>query len=134
MARKSQPFSFEQTPEQRAVQARWDRLQRRRNELGCRLLQCWDACVRPGCRRKRACAGDPEACFTRHWAMVPEDRKEYLRGWIKAAATTRDPGERERAACAAREAYLKAMATPLSGGVPTEAAPEPEPDVRIRRL
>ena len=29
---------------------------------------------------------DPHACFTRHWAAVPEDEKNWLRAGIKARA------------------------------------------------
>ena len=84
------------------------------------------------------------ACFTRHWALVPEDQKEYLRGCLKALKHTKSPDELHRAGVAAREAYLQHQARidalfAASGQGKPVAAARPEPDAapsepRIRRL
>ena len=50
-------------------------------------LKFWRMCLRPRCQRGKACLGDDaRACFTRHWAIVPEDFKMWLRFAMKARA------------------------------------------------
>jgi hypothetical protein len=44
----------------------------------------WTVCAEKSCRRARACAGDPDACFARSWPHVPEELKVRLRTFIKS--------------------------------------------------
>ncbi|MEA3028040.1 MAG: hypothetical protein QOF91_3325 [Alphaproteobacteria bacterium] len=95
-------FSEGQTPEQRkAHTAYWRRQDAQRRGFN-NMLRFWRVCARPACRRNHTCSGDMHACFTRHWAMMAEDEKEWIRGAIKAGAGA-TLEQRARAADAARE-------------------------------
>ena len=63
-------------------------VERRREELckryQCDLMQFWRHCRDAPCRRKRACTGDPHACFDRGFAAMSGEDKEWLRGAIMA--------------------------------------------------
>jgi hypothetical protein len=131
-------FSEGQTPEQRkAHTAYWRRQDAQRRGFN-NMLRFWRVCARPACRRNHTCSGDMHACFTRHWAMMAEDEKEWIRGAIKAGAGA-TLEQRARAADAARERYLKSIEranappAPCSPAEPA-AAPPPSLGVRIRRL
>jgi hypothetical protein len=146
MAQTKVTLFDDKTPEQRKAHAaylcRRDRAIRVFNDG----LEFWQMCGRPLCRRNRTCSHDAEACFTRLWALMPEDEKEYWRGCIKAAKHTRVPAEMHRAGEAARDACLKdkeridalmaasAKAKPAAVPPPEAAGVPTEPDVRIRRL
>ena len=128
-------FAEGQTPEQRKAQADyWRRHDARRRGIND-SLGFWRLCGKPQCRRNRTCSFDMHACFARHWAQVPEEDKEYLRGCITAACGgVRGLDALDRAGLAAREKYRDRMER--SNAPPVTAAPEaaPDPEVRIRRL
>ena len=124
-----------QAPEQRKAQAAyWRRQDAQRRGIND-ALGFWRVCGKPQCRRNQACSFDMHACFARHWAQVPEEDKEYLRGCITAARDgVRGLDALDRAGLAAREKYLDRM--DRSNAPPATPAPaaSPAPDVRIRRL
>jgi hypothetical protein len=134
--------TFVQTPEQRAFSERQAKQDDARMRSHCNLVGFWEICGRPACRRNRSCSGEPHQCFERHWAIVPEDEKEWMRGAImakfKGAATTEELG---RSAEQWRADYFKRMEK-FSAPAQAEPAnellsanePQPQPDVRIRRL
>jgi hypothetical protein len=121
-------FHESQTPEQRKAHvAHWRREDARRLAFN-NAFGFWRVCGKPLCRRSRGCSHDMHACFTRQWALMPEEDKEYVRGCIKAAPSARSTEELDRAGVAARDAYianmqrLPAKAEPAA---PPRAAPEP---------
>ena len=131
-----------QTPAQRkAHAAHWRRQDAQRRTIN-NALGFWRLCGKPLCRRNRTCSCDMHACFERHWAQMPEEAKEYLRGCIQAARNTRAVDEIDRAGMAARDKYLNQMErneAPPARHSPVEAPQpsremRPDPDVRIRRL
>jgi hypothetical protein len=150
MARTSPTFSNEMTPEQRAYSERQARKreadQRKRNDM----LGFWRHCQTPRCRRDHGCSADPHACFSRHWAMIDEADKEWVRGAILAKlGGARSIDEIKRAADARREEYFNnidkfaqlrraAGRKPLKPKDGPAAEPEPQagcaPEVRIRQL
>ena len=97
----------------------------------------WRVCRQPLCRRRHACSRDSQACFTRHWRLVPEDEKEYLRACLRAANDTRSPDAIHRAGIAARDACLKRqdkIAAMSARPTPSANDGPPAPDARVRRL
>jgi len=48
------------------------------------LFEFWRVCAEPRCRRAHACLGEPNPCFNRHWAMIPEQDKVWFRAAVKA--------------------------------------------------
>ena len=100
---------------------------------------------KPPCRRNRTCSSDMHACFTRHWSLVPEERKEYLRGCIdggaRRAIVSKDAHPSRRRSRGARQVLW--LMTTRSGrrASARRLTVEPvardrrlAPDVRIRRL
>jgi hypothetical protein len=43
----------------------------------------WRVCAEKSCRRAKACMGDADACFERHWPWVHEGDKIFFRTVIK---------------------------------------------------
>jgi hypothetical protein len=131
-------FSEGQTPQQRkAHAAHWRREDARRRAIN-NGLGFWRVCAKRQCRRSQTCSHDMHACFERHWALVPEEDREYLRGGILAKRDGAAGDEIIRAAEARRADYLKSLeannapaASPLRAD-DNQAAPPME--VRIRRL
>jgi hypothetical protein len=80
MAETKLPFADWQTPEQRESTARLWRKQDAARRFQCNLMQFWRMCTKPVCRRNRTCSSEPDICFERNWALVPEDEKEWVRG------------------------------------------------------
>ena len=135
-------FAEGQTPEQRkAHAASWRREDERRRTIN-NAFGFWRICSKPVCRRNRTCSHDMHACFTRHWAQIPEDQKEWLRGAIVARREGASGDAVVRAADARRAEYLQLQerinpgaepTAPLQGGADVAAA-APMPNARIRRL
>jgi hypothetical protein len=76
-------------------------------------LKFWRMCLRPRCQRGKSCLGDDaQACFTRHWAIVPEEFKMWLRFVIKARAAGASVQEAMKAGNDARARYLDQLANP----------------------
>jgi hypothetical protein len=104
------------------------------------MLGLWQICGQPDCRRRHRCSHDARACLRRHWAIVPEEEKEYWRGAFKAGKTTRSPEDMHRAGLAARDACLngktgmKAPAAARAEATSPPAETPAEPRVRIRTL
>jgi hypothetical protein len=131
-------FSEGQTPEQRkAHAAHWRREDARRRAIN-NLFGFWRVCRKPQCRRSQTCSHDMHACFERHWALVPEADREYLRGGIMAKHDGATGDEIIRAAEARRAEYLKSLEPASARAVEPASSPSPvaapRADVRIRRL
>jgi hypothetical protein len=126
------------TPEQIATGERWARRHEADGRVRCNAMQFWRMCATPRCRRHRSCSGEPQACFERHWALFPEDLKEWVRGVIVASHAGATKEERVRAGEARRMAYLKmleAKAAPAAEqAAMSDAATDQPAEVRIRRL
>ncbi|MGH9595020.1 MAG: hypothetical protein ACRD5L_18150 [Bryobacteraceae bacterium] len=126
----------EQFERQVAAQRRDDAYRRMFNDM----IGFWPVCRKRLCRRNHGCSHDMHACFALHWPRVPEDKKEYLRGCVRAAKTTRSPEAIHRGGLAAVEDYAKwqarmaAMSAKHAAPAPVVRAQTPEPDVRVRRL
>jgi hypothetical protein len=88
MWKRTIKFNPDQTPEQRAWQEKWVRRDDARRVAMCNALQFWRACHTRECKRRHACSGDPQACFTRHWEHYPEEAKV----WFRAVAKLRQDG------------------------------------------
>jgi hypothetical protein len=115
------PFAGTQTPKQRKAQAALTRERVAVRRAFNTMIGFWQVCEKPLCRRRRCCSHDVDECHRRHWPLVPEDEREYLRACIKAAKHTRSPEAIHRAGIAARDAAQPA---------PAEILPDP----RVRRL
>ena len=50
------------------------------------FFEFWTICRERHCRRARGCVGEVYPCFSRHWPLVPEERKNWYRAFIKAMA------------------------------------------------
>jgi hypothetical protein len=89
--------SFQQTP----AQKRWGLEQQRRHDEFNRhknnLFEFWRVCTKAPCRRAHACKGEAESCFRHHWAMMPQDFKDWFRGVVRARAEGLSPEEANRA-------------------------------------
>ena len=83
--RTTPTLSGEETPERRALSERESRKREATQRKRCDLLKFWRMCATAQCRRNHACSGDPDACFRRHWSLMPEQEKEWIRGAILAA-------------------------------------------------
>ena len=97
--------------------------------------------LKPLCRRNRTCSHDMHACFTRHWAPIPEDQKEWLRGAIVAkregATAMRccaPPMRAARSICNCRSGSMRGRSRLLRCRVADVADAAPMPNARIRRL
>jgi hypothetical protein len=126
------------TPEQRAAGERWARKHEADGRIRCNAMRFWRMCETPRCRRQRSCSGDPQACFERHWALFPDDLKEWIRGVIVAAHAGATPEQRARAGEARRMEYLKLqeakgarVAEPIT---PPDADADQPAKTRIRQL
>ncbi len=84
-------------------------------------LKFWRMCREPRCRRGKACLGEAQPCFTRHWALMPEHEKMWLRFAIKARAAGATPQEAMKAGNDARERYLKELAEPDPRFIPADS-------------
>jgi hypothetical protein len=49
-------------------------------------LSLWKHCRDKRCRRVKACAGECDACFTRHWPLVAADLTMLIHAYMKAGA------------------------------------------------
>ena len=125
MWKRTMTFADWQTPTQRATQAEmWRRDDAQRLAM-CNALQFWRACGKRACQRQHTCAGDPHACFTRHWALVPEDQKVWLRAGIKARKDGLSPEMAARAADAEQARVAALMAKHAQPVAAVTAAPHP---------
>ena len=84
MWKRTTQFHPDQTPEQRAWQAKNERREDARRIAMCNALQFWRACRIRECKRRHACSGDPHACFARQWEQFPESGKAWFRAVAKA--------------------------------------------------
>ncbi len=77
-------------------------------------------CREKSCRRAQSCVGELYPCFKRHWPLVPEEKKNWFRAFIKAWAGGATKQEAARIADAEKErlaALLAAAgATIVAGG------------------
>jgi hypothetical protein len=132
-------FHPDQTPAQRAYQIKSTRRDDARMQRRCDALKFWTICSTPLCRRRHRCSGDPQACFTTKWEVVPEEVKEWhravrtlhMRGLPIRQAIQQAAGELARVKedeAAARRALDAALPKPAA---PPEVAP---PTPRVRRL
>ena len=139
MFRTKVTFTERQTPEQRRAHAAHWRRHDDTRRAQCNMLGFWRVCARPVCRRNRTCSHDMHACFERHWALIPEDDKEWIRGAILAARDGATGDAAARAADSRRDRYLRSLdarSTPVMLASSSAATDESAsaPDVRIRRL
>jgi hypothetical protein len=82
--RRKQPRSAA-TPRQARQMNKYELSQEReRRRFIADLFTFWFACPNGGCRRRRACAGDPYTCFKRYWWLVPEAHKINFWTFIRA--------------------------------------------------
>jgi hypothetical protein len=76
-------------------------------------LKFWRMCRLPRCQRGKSCLGDDaRACFRRHWAIVPEDFKMWIRFALKARGAGASVQEAMKAGNDARARYLDQLANP----------------------
>jgi hypothetical protein len=75
-------------------------------------LKFWRMCREPRCLRGKACLGEAQPCFTRHWERMPEEEKMWLRFAIKARAAGATPEEAVKAGNDAKARYLAELAEP----------------------
>lgn len=145
--RQQMAHTGEPTPEQRAWLDRHERRERRRATIRCNMLQFWRICAKRACVRHRTCSDDPHACFARHWVMVPEDEKVWLRAGVRARAEGLTPERAARAAdadVARHRALTEKLAAPAPAAIATAGSapshpPRPEapavsPAPRLRHL
>ena len=103
----------------------------------CSRLRFWTVCGDKGCKRARACAGKAEACFARHWPLVPETIKVGVRAFIKASAAGMSKPEiaaeveRQRQRWRDVTAKAAASAAPPQPPVPPKLRPIAQPRVRV---
>ena len=137
MWKRTIKFRPDQTPAQRAYQVKSTRREDARKQRMCDALKFWMFCPTPLCRRRHRCSGDPQACFTAKWEVVPEEVKE----WLRAARSLRANGLSAREAMqqahaeVARVKEMEAAARrALDAALPNPAAPpevvQPQPRVR----
>jgi hypothetical protein len=62
------------------------------------LFTFWWACPDDRCRRRRACAGDSNACFKRYWWLVPEAHKINFNTFVRARVDGMSVQQASRAA------------------------------------
>jgi hypothetical protein len=76
-------------------------------------LKFWRMCLRPRCQRGKSCLGDDARdCFKRHWEIVPEEIKMWIRFAFKARAAGATVQEAMKAGNDAKERYLALLANP----------------------
>lgn len=126
-ATKPEPVEGDDAPPMERTQAR---------RSLCTLLKFWRICGRAGCRRARACAGDPDACFERHWPAVSEPFKVLWRAAIQARAGGRDVKTAIEIGVAARKRWdeLAAEASRRKTALALPATKLPAAVARIRRF
>ena len=134
MWKRTTKFAAWQTPEQRAYQAKLVRRDDARRLAMCNALQFWRACRTRECKRRHACSGDPQACFTQKWEQFPEAAKD----WFRAVRKARQDGLSMEQAIArataelAREAEIVAKFE--AARAPAEAPRFTPPTPRVRGL
>jgi hypothetical protein len=124
-----------QTPQQKRAH---ERIQQRNDAYArfkCNGLKFWSVCRLRRCRRQRACSGaDAQACWEKHWYLMPEDFKDRFRRAVRFMLEGMSPLEASAAADAAiaREQELLAQPTTLAPtAAPMRVQSEPP---RLRRL
>jgi hypothetical protein len=75
-------------------------------------LKFWRMCRLPRCQRGKSCLGEAQPCFTRHWEIVPEEFKMWLRFAMKARAAGATVEEAMKAGNDAKARYLALLANP----------------------
>ena len=50
------------------------------------LFGYWQICDARVCKRRRGCAGDAQACFSRYWWLTPEALKVEYRALVRAVS------------------------------------------------
>jgi hypothetical protein len=130
-------FHPNQTPAHRAYQAKSTRRDDARKARMCDALQFWRLCFTPQCKRRHACSGDPQACFTAKWEIVPDEVKE----WLRAAQTLRQSGlsprdamQQARAEVARVKEVEAAAARALQAAPPARVERVEPPMPRVRTL
>lgn len=116
------PEYVEVTPAQRAYAERERRVFDAYRRKMCTMLQFWRVCGDPQCRRQRACEKDMHACFARHWPMMPEETKV----WLRAASVALDQGNSpEQAVMRGRAAVEQYLNSPPPEQYLKRQPPEP---------
>lgn len=92
----------------------------------CTQLRFRLACGRKPCRRAKRCTGDVQACFARHWPLVPEEMKVALRASI-LAAQAKLPAHRIRAEAASAVQRFTQSQEPQKAPSPPVPAPAQPP-------
>ncbi len=54
-----------------------DRIAQIHKRQHCKLLGVWRQCDRDDCAQRQGCAGNPFACFQRHFAAMPRDHADW---------------------------------------------------------
>lgn len=103
-SRKKSPEAIARA--QREWQARETAERKQMRRWQCTLFLFWSVCTNKACRRARACAGEPEACFARWWPHVPQEVKVRYRAMVKTS--DRSPAEIGRAGAEAVARYRRA--------------------------
>jgi hypothetical protein len=67
------------------------------------FFEFWMICREKRCHRAQACIGELSPCFKRHWPLVPEEKKNWFRAFVKAWATGISKGAAALAADAEME-------------------------------
>jgi hypothetical protein len=57
-----------------------------RNLCSLPPLSFWKHCRDKRCRRMKRCAGDADACFTRHWRLVAADLDKLIHAHMRTGA------------------------------------------------
>ncbi len=134
MWKRKLTFTREQTPKQRKAQAAITRENDKNKLIQCNSMRFWRICEIAECKRRRTCAGDPWACFERHWRLVPEPLKHAIRAMVVARGDGASYDEALRAGIAAhaqwaeREAeFAKLDADAAKPATASTAAPTPQP-------
>jgi hypothetical protein len=90
----------------------------------CTMFRFWRDCARSGCRRMRACSGDPDACFERRWPLLPEECRVWFRTAITALSAGASPQAADTAGCeAALNHGAQAAEPPPSPAMPNAPSP-----------
>ena len=121
MWKRTTKFRPDQTPEQRAWQAKHERRDDARRIAMCNALQFWRACRIRECKRRHACSGDPHACFARQWEQFPESGK----AWFRAVAKARRDGLSTRQAMRQTSAEMAQEGEAAAKLAATAVAPQP---------
>ena len=104
----------------------------------CSRLRFWKVCGGKMCQRAKACAGEAETCFSRHWPLVPQTVKVGVRAFVKASvAGLSKPeiaAEVERQQRRWRDIEAKAAASEPPRQPPLSPKPRPIAQPRVRAL